>query len=63
MKVHAKNLFGHTKLVTGNTQLVNVFHFPCLVCPQIVFSLFGGRQNIFLTIFSTKFVVKCAEKN
>ena len=25
-----------------------------------MYSLFGGRQNIFLTIFSTKFVVKCA---
>ena len=28
----------------------------------IMYSLFGGRQNIFLTIFSTKFVVKCAAK-
>ena len=26
----------------------------------IMYSLFGGRQNIFLTIFITKFVVKCA---
>ena len=28
----------------------------------IIYSLFRGRQNIFLTIFSTKFVVKCAIK-
>ena len=28
----------------------------------IIYSLFRGRQNIFLTIFSTKFVVKCATK-
>ena len=28
----------------------------------IIYSLFGGSQNIFLTIFSTKFVVKCATK-
>ena len=28
----------------------------------IMYSLFGGKQNIFLTIFSTKFVVKCAAK-
>ena len=28
----------------------------------IMYSLSGGRQNIFLTIFSTKFVVKCAAK-
>ena len=26
----------------------------------IIYSLFGGRQNIFLKIFSTKFVIKCA---
>ena len=26
----------------------------------IMYSLFGCRQNIFLIIFSTKFVVKCA---
>ena len=26
----------------------------------IIYSLLSGRQNIFLTIFSTKFVVKCA---
>ena len=26
----------------------------------IIYSLFRGRQNIFLTIFSTKFVIKCA---
>ena len=26
----------------------------------IMHSLFGDRLNIFLTIFSTKFVVKCA---
>ena len=29
----------------------------------IVCRLFTGRQNIFLTIFSTKIVVKCATKN
>ena len=29
----------------------------------IVCNLFRGRQNIFLTIFSTKFVVKCVTKN
>ena len=29
----------------------------------IMYSLYGGRQNIFLTIFGTKFVVKCAAKN
>ena len=29
----------------------------------IMYSLFGGRQNIFLKIFSTKFVVKCAAKS
>ena len=28
----------------------------------IIYSLFRERQNIFLTIFSTKFVVKCATK-
>ena len=28
----------------------------------IIYSLFRDRQNIFLTIFSTKFVVKCATK-
>ena len=28
----------------------------------IIYSLFRGRLNIFLTIFSTKFVVKCATK-
>ena len=28
----------------------------------IMYSLFGGRQTIFLTIISTKFVVKCAAK-
>ena len=28
----------------------------------IVYSLFRGRQNIFLTIFSTKFVVKYPTK-
>ena len=28
----------------------------------IIYSLFRGTQNIFLTIFSTKFVVKCATK-
>ena len=28
----------------------------------ISYSSFSGRQNIFLTIFSTKFVVKCETK-
>ena len=28
----------------------------------IMYSLFGGGQTIFLTIFSTKFDVKCAAK-
>ena len=28
----------------------------------IMYSLFGSRQNIFLTIFGTKFVAKCAAK-
>ena len=28
----------------------------------VMYSLFGGRQNIFLTVFSTKFFVKCAAK-
>ena len=28
----------------------------------IMYSLFGGRQNIFLTIFIIKFVIKCAAK-
>ena len=28
----------------------------------IIYSLFSGRQNIFLTIFSAKFAVKCATK-
>ena len=28
----------------------------------IIHWLFSGRQNIFLIIFSTKFVVKCAKK-
>ena len=28
----------------------------------VMYSLFGGKQNIFLTIFSTEFVVKCAAK-
>ena len=28
----------------------------------IIYSLFRGRQNIFLTIFNTKFVVKYAIK-
>ena len=27
-----------------------------------IYSLFRGRQNIFLTLFNTKFVVKCAKK-
>ena len=30
---------------------------------EITYSLFGGRQNIFLTIFSNKFVIKCAAKH
>ena len=29
----------------------------------IMYSLFGGRQTISLTIFSNKFVIKCAAKN
>ena len=29
---------------------------------EIIYSLFRGGQNIFLTIFITKFVVKCATK-
>ena len=29
----------------------------------IIYSLFRGSQNIFLTIFRTKFVVKCEKKN
>ena len=32
-------------------------------CLGIVYSLFMDRQNNFLPIFSTKFVVKCATKN
>ena len=28
----------------------------------IIYSLFRGRQNIFLRVFNTKFVVKCAMK-
>ena len=28
----------------------------------VICSFFRGRQNIFLSIFSTKFVVKCATK-
>ena len=28
----------------------------------IIYSLFTGMQSIFLTIFSTKFVLKCATK-
>ena len=28
----------------------------------IIYTLFIGRQNIVLTVFSTKFVVKCATK-
>ena len=27
-----------------------------------IYRLFGGRQNIFITIFNTKFVVNCAAK-
>ena len=30
--------------------------------PEIIYTFFGGRQNIFSTIFGTKFVVKCAAK-
>ena len=30
--------------------------------PGIIYSLFRGRQNISLTILSTKFVVKCETK-
>ena len=30
---------------------------------QIMYSLFGGKQTIFLTLFSTNFVIKCAAKN
>ena len=29
---------------------------------RIMYRLFGGRQNIFLTIFCTKCVVKCVAK-
>ena len=29
---------------------------------RIIYSLFKGRQNIFLTLSSTKFVLKCATK-
>ena len=29
----------------------------------IMYSLFGGRQTNFLTIFCTKFVVKCTAKS
>ena len=29
----------------------------------IMYSLFGGRLTTYLTIFSTKFVIKCAAKN
>ena len=29
---------------------------------RIMYSLFGGRQNIFLIVFSSKCVVKCAAK-
>ena len=29
---------------------------------RIIYSLFGGKQNIFLTMFSTKFIVKYAAK-
>ena len=30
--------------------------------PEIIYAFFGGRQNIFSTIFGTKFVVICAAK-
>ena len=30
--------------------------------PEIIYAFFGGRQNIFLTILDTKFVVICAAK-
>ena len=30
--------------------------------PEIIYALFGERQNIFTTIFGTKFVVICAAK-
>ena len=30
--------------------------------PEIIYAFFGGRQNIFLTILGTKFVVTCAAK-
>ena len=30
--------------------------------PEIIYAFFGGRQNIFSTIFGTKFFVKCATK-
>ena len=29
---------------------------------EIIYSLFRGSQNIFLTIFCTKFVIKCVTK-
>ena len=28
--------------------------------PEIFYAFFGGRKNIFSTIFDTKFVVTCA---
>ena len=30
--------------------------------PEIMYAFFGGRQNMFSTIFGTKFVVICAAK-
>ena len=30
--------------------------------PEIIYTFFEGRQNIFSTIFGTKFVVICAAK-
>ena len=30
--------------------------------PEIIYAFFGGRQNIFSTVFGTKFVVICAAK-
>ena len=48
---------------TSKQQVVNVYILaPENEFPEIVYAFFGGRENIFLTIVGTKFVVICAAK-
>ena len=49
--------FQHTDI--SSTVLLLTYENEILA---IIYSLFRDRQNIFLAIFSTKFVIKCATK-